>query len=715
MQKRSRRVACGAIALAVLAGSALAGGTGERLLIIANPASHDALAAANHYRVARGVPDSNVLFMDPAATDFATFAAVNLPAVFGTLESRGIGDHIDMILVMPGSDFAIDAPGLVNDACPSPMTQFSVASCYTMAFMADEVLTATLQHSELNRYSAGANNPVWFDSSATYLNGQVSNDPEARRYFLGAMLGYTGENGNTLDELLDMVDRSVAVDGTHPSGKFYFMDNPSDAARNVRAPSYGNTVTQLANAGAIGEIRSGRVPLTRHDCLGIMGGFATTNLDAADLTILPGAFCDHLTSYAATFDISAQMKVSAWIRKGASGSVGTVEEPCNILGKFPKANTHPTYFKGLSLGEAALRGLSLVPFQGLIYGDPLTRPWAYIPQVNVPDAPVGAVSGTIALTPNATTSGPGMAIDALDLLVDGVIVDTIAPGGAFSLDTTAFDEGFHDLRVLAADDSGVRNVGQWIGTLEIDNEPRGAVATANTTTGELGTAFEISVNSVGETAADVRVWNAGRVVAASGLVPTTLTVHGRVLGAGVSDLRVEMIFADGSSAWAAPISVTVDDVSTAPSGSDPVAYGYARSVTPGSVFVLELPGTFDDPLESASWSILASPPELTELGGSGPYRIFRADEDASGLGRVVFSVTSPSGVSIPAEIVLNYEGAACVADFAPPEGVLDFFDVQAFLAAFSAMDPSADLAPPQGTFDFFDLAAFLQSFSEGCP
>jgi hypothetical protein len=54
------------------------------------------------------------------------------------------------------------------------------------------------------------------------------------------------------------------------------------------------------------------------------------------------------------------------------------------------------------------------------------------------------------------------------------------------------------------------------------------------------------------------------------------------------------------------------------------------------------------------------------------------------------------------------------ADFAEPFGTLDFFDVQAFLGLFSAMDPAADLVP-DGNFDFFDVQAFLQAFSAGCP
>lgn len=48
------------------------------------------------------------------------------------------------------------------------------------------------------------------------------------------------------------------------------------------------------------------------------------------------------------------------------------------------------------------------------------------------------------------------------------------------------------------------------------------------------------------------------------------------------------------------------------------------------------------------------------------------------------------------------------------DGVLDFFDVQLFLNAFSLGDPIADFASPQGVFDFFDALVYLQIFSDGC-
>lgn len=60
-----------------------------------------------------------------------------------------------------------------------------------------------------------------------------------------------------------------------------------------------------------------------------------------------------------------------------------------------------------------------------------------------------------------------------------------------------------------------------------------------------------------------------------------------------------------------------------------------------------------------------------------------------------------------------FTDAACPADL-NGDGVLDFFDVSAFLTAFNSMDPIADLTG-DGSFDFFDVSAFLSAYGSGCP
>lgn len=59
------------------------------------------------------------------------------------------------------------------------------------------------------------------------------------------------------------------------------------------------------------------------------------------------------------------------------------------------------------------------------------------------------------------------------------------------------------------------------------------------------------------------------------------------------------------------------------------------------------------------------------------------------------------------------ERDTCPADL-NNDGLRDFFDVQAFLQAFSGASPLADFTH-DGMLDFFDVQAFLNLYSAGCP
>ncbi|MFK7883671.1 MAG: GC-type dockerin domain-anchored protein [Phycisphaerales bacterium] len=58
---------------------------------------------------------------------------------------------------------------------------------------------------------------------------------------------------------------------------------------------------------------------------------------------------------------------------------------------------------------------------------------------------------------------------------------------------------------------------------------------------------------------------------------------------------------------------------------------------------------------------------------------------------------------------------SCPADLAAPFGVLNFFDVSAFITAYNAQDPAADVAAPFGTFNFFDVSEYINQYNQGCP
>lgn len=70
-------------------------------------------------------------------------------------------------------------------------------------------------------------------------------------------------------------------------------------------------------------------------------------------------------------------------------------------------------------------------------------------------------------------------------------------------------------------------------------------------------------------------------------------------------------------------------------------------------------------------------------------------------------------VSGSATIVATGSAPVCAADLTG-DGLLDFFDVSAFLNAYSNSDPIADI-DGNGAIDFFDVSAFLNAFTSGCP
>ncbi len=57
----------------------------------------------------------------------------------------------------------------------------------------------------------------------------------------------------------------------------------------------------------------------------------------------------------------------------------------------------------------------------------------------------------------------------------------------------------------------------------------------------------------------------------------------------------------------------------------------------------------------------------------------------------------------------------CPADLAAPFGVLNFFDIAAYIGLFNAGDPIADFAAPFGTINFFDIVEYINQFNAGCP
>jgi hypothetical protein len=552
-------------ALAALpAQPAAAGGGPENVVVIIDPTDPDSLYVGNHYASARKIPSRNVIYLSQTAPDYVEFLNLQIEALLGEIANRGISGHIDYVVMGSGSAYRVSAPDLLSDPDCVGVSHLSLPSAYMTSLLANLILAGDadeaygLSSTEPNGYFSSCDSPMAFNSSVGWIDGDPSSAEGAPRYFLAAMLGYTGARGNTPGELIAMIDRSVAADGTLPEGTFYFMKTTDEARSGPRDPLFPEVINCILSHGGQAVQIEAVLPEGQHDCLGILTGWASPAVETADMTIHPGAFCDHLTSWAAHFDQAQQTKVSSWIRNGASGSHGAVEEPCNDGGKFPHPQMHAHYFRGLSLGEAVFRSLQYVPFQTMIYGDPLTQPFATIPSVDVPDAPASVVSGEVTFTPEASTPKPGASLLRVDLFLDGALADSISPGASFTIDTTSLADGAHEIRVVATDDSPVATQGRWISQLETDNYGRSVTLTVEPGAGDLSTNFLIAVSASTRAVDEIRILQNGRVVGALTSPSESLLINAAALGAGPVRLIAEAEFDDGQKSYSEPQLIEID-------------------------------------------------------------------------------------------------------------------------------------------------------------
>ncbi|MBC6954099.1 MAG: hypothetical protein DWB46_07925 [Leptolyngbya sp.] len=404
--------------------------------------------------------------------------------------------------------------------------------------------------------------------------------------------------------------------------------------------------------------------------------------------------------------------MSHWITNGASGTWGTVEEPCNYPGKFPHARAHVYYFQGMSLGESVFRSVSYAPFQGLLYGDPITRPHDHIPTITVANPPQGPVSGTINLTQSGSTTRPGGSITFFELFVDGRRFDDAFFFQTLTLDTTLLGDGWHDMRILGYDNSPTTSTGSWAWPLVVNNRGRSASIVAQKTSGNWNTAFTFEVAAAGPGLREVRLLQHGRVLAATKDSTAPLTVHGWTLGAGVSRLQTEALYDDGMLVRSQPVEVTVAFGGANPSGNPPAASDFSIHIDPGTDALVELPHTFDDRDVPIAFEVLSPPAGATVVPGpDGPFRLLRANADATGMDTMTFRVTSATGNSNVATVRILY--APCAADF-NTDAKVDTLDFLSFLNAYTAADPRADVNG-DGTVSSLDFIAFLNLWTAGCP
>lgn len=325
------------LAFLVIVTPALAVQSPQQLAIVVNREDPDSGRIAAYYQVMRGIPNENII-------------RVSLPLNKSTI-GRGTFEKIYQQVkneTAPEVQFyALAWSQPYRAGCMSITTAF--------AFGYDEAFCASGCKS--TRQSA-------------YFNADTRQPYRDLGIRPSMMLA-----GSTPEQVRSMIDRGVASDATYPKGTAYLVST-SDKARNVRSRFYSSTAEQLGKRINI-KIEQTDALEGRQDVLFYFTGLKRVKkLDSN--RFLDGAIADHLTSAGAVLFGGSQMSLLRWLDAGATGSYGTVVEPCAFPQKFP----HPgvaldRYLRGEALIEAYWKSVAW-PGQGLFVGEPLASPFAGI-------------------------------------------------------------------------------------------------------------------------------------------------------------------------------------------------------------------------------------------------------------------------------------------------------------------------------------------------
>jgi uncharacterized protein (TIGR03790 family) len=307
----------------------------ERVAVIVNESYPGSVEVGEYYLKIRGIPPNNLVRLNfPAeanSLDFATFARIR-----ESIDSR-LDSTIDRIVFVWTTPYAVGSNSLTG--------------AYTLG--SDPTLC---------EQSCGPSRPSrYFDSAS----------PNPYRD-LGMRLSMLLPV-ESVEKAKALIDRGVAANARGMRAKAFYLQT-SDKHRNTRAAYFPKSTELLDPAVSIRTLTADSIADENDIVLYQTGAISVPHLET--LRFLPGAVADHLTSAGGVLRGSTQMSSLRWLDAGATGSYGTVSEPCNHWQKFPNpAVLLKHYLSGTTLTEAYWRSVAW-PTQGLFVGEPLAAPFS---------------------------------------------------------------------------------------------------------------------------------------------------------------------------------------------------------------------------------------------------------------------------------------------------------------------------------------------------
>jgi hypothetical protein len=486
----------------------------------------------------------------PDTTDIETFRDKILGPVLQAVSTRGIANQIDYVV------YSSDFPTRIDFAGDLPESQrsqaFLSASITSLTYLYQLVMNRVPLYMSVtaNHYMRVPNVPA--DIAATHgFRGWYGWGPRGEllesggsRYLLSTMLAVTNSRGNTVPEAIRYLKRAAEADGSRPKGTIYYMAN-SNVRSTTRSgalkdkpfptPKFDAAIEELKRLGVAADVVEGVCPTRKNDVAGAMLGFSVVPWGQSQNKVIPGAIVENLTSFGGVFyEGTGQTVLTEYLRAGAAGSSGAVVEPYAHPNKFPTAEIQVHYARGCSLAEAYYQSV-WGPYELLIVGDPLCRPWAAIPEIHVSGiARQATVNGAIEFKPSAR-SPIGRAIDHFELFVNGMRIDHCNPGDPLKLDTEQMADGYAELRIVAIEAGNIETQGE--GFLPITVSNHGRTIDASASAGKIAASGSLSIRVKAPKMDHVAVYEQSRMVGTISGESGELPIDTSKLGEGLSIFR----------------------------------------------------------------------------------------------------------------------------------------------------------------------------------
>jgi uncharacterized protein (TIGR03790 family) len=309
------------------------------LAVVVNESDHDSVEVAAYYQMLRKIPERNVIRVR-IAPGRDTLTAAEFAQLYAEV-------HRKTPLHVQGYALAWTQPYRID--CMSITTAFAMG-VFDPGFC--------------TRDCAPTRSSAYFNSDTRI--------PMDRFGIRPTML----IAASSVQQAKSLIDRGISADRSFTQGTAYLL-RTDDSRRNVRSELYEQT-KNLIRAPLQASVVVANGLRDRNDVMFYFIGARSVAAITSN-TFLPGAIADHLTSTGGDILHTRQMSSLRWIDAGATGSYGSVTEPCAMLEKFPNPAVAIKYYQqGETLLEAYWKSVAM-PGQGLFIGEPLARPFAARP------------------------------------------------------------------------------------------------------------------------------------------------------------------------------------------------------------------------------------------------------------------------------------------------------------------------------------------------